>query len=589
MKQLALGLCILSLLVADAAEARTIKVAVIIGNNRGHHTSSRRALRYAQQDATKVYKVLRAVGELEDENAILLNGKTAAEARAALSKVERRVTGLRRRHPGARIVLIVYYSGHADGSVLEMGTTALDYDWLVKYFERSKAHVRLAFIDACLSGAILKSKSGRHVRGARRQISIKGGRRGRGYPLMRSTINGEEMTWRGYAVITSSAADEMSMESQEIMGSFFTHYLVSGLWGAADQAGNRDGRNTLEEVYDFAYRRTVGKTSTMTGVSQHPTKHVRLSGSGRIVLTAKKKPFLTVKSARDRRLVVVNHIATEAVAETSVRAGQPTRLALAPGRYKVYLLDEQNRGTHYAHYAPLVLSKGSNERLNDRNFVRTRLKRSVDKGGLFTGAGVSQREPEPERSARAERAAAGRGASAHGVEAVVRRPPPARERYQISGSFLLRRGPLEGTGPAMGMALELERALASWVSAVVRGDWTRAPDAGLSTGYNDFGVHVGLRFPLLQWIVKPHLGFLVGYEHIFQDTIEENGQSVYRNSAGLNYLATADLEIEVHRLVSLQVSGAVGGRLFRVRTTPTSYDHVSQLDWQLLAGLGVHL
>lgn len=141
----------------------------------------------------------------------------------------------------------------------------------------------------------------------------------------------------------------------------------------------------------------------------------------------------------------------------------------------------------------------------------------------------------------------------------------------------------------MGMALELERALASWVSAVVRGDWTRAPDAGLSTGYNDFGVHVGLRFPLLQWIVKPHLGFLVGYEHIFQDTIEENGQSVYRNSAGLNYLATADLEIEVHRLVSLQVSGAVGGRLFRVRTTPTSYDHVSQLDWQLLAGLGVHL
>jgi uncharacterized caspase-like protein len=55
----------------------------------------------------------------------------------------------------------------------------------------------------------------------------------------------------GEVVITSSSADELSQESDEVGGSYFTHYLLSGLRGAADTSG--DGEVTLDEAYRYVY------------------------------------------------------------------------------------------------------------------------------------------------------------------------------------------------------------------------------------------------------------------------------------------------------------------------------------------------
>ena len=59
--------------------------------------------------------------------------------------------------------------------------------------------------------------------------------------------------------LAATAASEDAQESDELRGSFFTHYLVSGLLGAADEDG--DGAVTLAEAYDHAYAATLRATS----------------------------------------------------------------------------------------------------------------------------------------------------------------------------------------------------------------------------------------------------------------------------------------------------------------------------------------
>ena len=69
---------------------------------------------------------------------------------------------------------------------------------------------------------------------------------------------------RGHAILTASAEDEAAQESDRIGGSFFTHYLVSGLRGAADSSA--DGRVTLTEAYRFAFDETLARTGTTKAV-----------------------------------------------------------------------------------------------------------------------------------------------------------------------------------------------------------------------------------------------------------------------------------------------------------------------------------
>src|SRR5207245_7416203 len=88
---------------------------------------------------------------------------------------------------------------------------------------------------------------------------------------------------RGLVLIASSAADEESQESDEISGSFFTHYLASGLLGDADASG--DGKVTLAEAYAYAYGRTVGSTAETRAGAQHPVYLHDLGGAGDVVPT----------------------------------------------------------------------------------------------------------------------------------------------------------------------------------------------------------------------------------------------------------------------------------------------------------------
>ena len=210
--------------------------------------------------------------------------------------------------------MFFYYSGHSDGTAIELGGERLAFTDLKARLAATGADVRVLIVDSCKSGALV----------------AKGGRRGPAF----SVDLVDDLATHGEAMLTSSAADEQSLESAEIRGSFFTHHLVSGLRGAADASG--DGRVTLSEAYDYAFGKTVVASADVGAAPQHPSYDYRLSGRGELVLTelGARTAHIELPSGFDRALVVAVQ-RDQIIAEVSSDAAR--RVAVAGGTYAVRL------------------------------------------------------------------------------------------------------------------------------------------------------------------------------------------------------------------------------------------------------------
>ena len=140
---------------------------------------------------------------------------------------------------------------------------------------------------------------------------------------------------KGLVILTSSASDEDSQESDLIGGSYFSHHLASGLLGGADRSG--DGRVTLFEAYAYAYDRTVADTADSAAGAQHPTFSYDLAGNGDLVLTdvaARHEGIYLPRQAPSGVYFMVDGQGFVA-AEINKGDGVDRRVALAPGRYRV--------------------------------------------------------------------------------------------------------------------------------------------------------------------------------------------------------------------------------------------------------------
>jgi hypothetical protein len=126
--------------------------------------------------------------------------------------------------------------------------------------------VRIAVLDSCASGALVRTKGGVHL------------------PAF---LLDESIDVRGTAILTSSAADESAQEADRIRSSYFTHYLVSGLRGAADVTGRRS-RHAQRGV-QLRVRRDARRTETGGHGAQHPSYDINLSGTGDLVMTDVKE------------------------------------------------------------------------------------------------------------------------------------------------------------------------------------------------------------------------------------------------------------------------------------------------------------
>jgi hypothetical protein len=341
-----------------AAAADIDRFALVIGNNVGDGDEVE--LRYAEEDAEKVHDVLRDLGGFRPENMVLLRGDSADAARRALISLNGRI---RRESSDGRpsAVLFVYYSGHADTDTLHMGDGRFELRQLEELVEGSAAGFRILVLDACRSGALTRVKGGQL--GPPRSIAL------------RDRLSGE-----GTVFLTATSANEDAQESDEIKGSFFTHYLVSGLVGAADASG--DGQVVLEEAYRYAYDRTLRASSRTLAGTQHPTFRYDLRGQGQIVLTrivAERRAIVDFPAGRSYLLFRDGQdgpLVAEVGGHDAMR-----RISVRPGRYFV-----RGRATRYLLEGTVDLARDSARTITDAELGRIDYARFVRKGAGDVGA-----------------------------------------------------------------------------------------------------------------------------------------------------------------------------------------------------------
>ncbi|HEY1100585.1 MAG TPA: caspase family protein, partial [Myxococcota bacterium] len=240
----------------------------------------------------------------------------AAAMRDLLDDLRARVAGSKAR--GDDVVVVVYYSGHASEGRLHLGTTRFEMRELRQRLDALGADVRLAFVDSCGAGAITREK---------------GATLAAPFVITADQAGGVGAT--GQVIIASSSADEVSQESDEIQGSFFTHHLTTGLRGDADR--DHDGVVTLDEAYAYAYGRTVAATSATRSGAQHPTYAFDLQGAGDVVLSRPGGADVVVEfpGELEGRYFVVDLDRQLFVAEVDKQKGGTSQIALPRGQYAI--------------------------------------------------------------------------------------------------------------------------------------------------------------------------------------------------------------------------------------------------------------
>lgn len=307
----AIGLAGTPALAADAPSGPLHRFALFIGNNEGGEGT--KPLLYATDDARRMHEVMSRLGGTQASDAMLLLNEGADDVLTALSELERRARDARQR--GERTSLFFYYSGHAKDGALRLGSTKLPMESVKARLAQGPADTRVAVFDACRSGSLTRTK------GVRKAPSFE-------------VETDATRAAKGLVILTSSASDEDSQESDSIGASYFSYHLASGLLGSADQSG--DGRVSLAEAYAYAYERTVASTADSAAGPQHPTFSFDLAGNGDLVLTdvIQRREGLRIPIQApagtyfliDRRGVVVAEITKSETERT---------IALSPGTYTV--------------------------------------------------------------------------------------------------------------------------------------------------------------------------------------------------------------------------------------------------------------
>jgi hypothetical protein len=158
-------------------------------------------------------------------------------------------------------LLIMYFSGHGvrdeNGSLYlavkntnraRLRSTAIKADFIREAMDQSRSRRQVLILDCCNSGAFAQGTK-----------AATGGSIG--------TAKAFEGTGYGRVVLTASDSTQFAWEGDKVIGeetsnSLFTHFLVKGLEGEADQ--DWDGKITVDELYDYAYGQVVRRTPKQT-------------------------------------------------------------------------------------------------------------------------------------------------------------------------------------------------------------------------------------------------------------------------------------------------------------------------------------
>ncbi|MBI3179834.1 MAG: caspase family protein [Deltaproteobacteria bacterium] len=332
-------MALLALALAPAPSlAAQKRVALLVAHPFGGNELT--PLRYTAHDLERMRDVLTRLGDFEAHDVMLSFGEDAGEVIDRFAEAQARLRG----HSDS--LFVFFYSGHAKDGELRLGESRLALGELKRRIESTGASLRVALLDACRSGSITRLKG----------ASL-------GEPILMSVE--DQAAQAGQVLITASSENEDAQESDDIQGSFFTHFLTTGLRGAADD--NDDGSITLSEAYAFAYSSTVLRTVGTRGGIQHPTYRFDLRGAGDVVLTRPGKPssHIAFPAEITGHFVVFGMERRVVGAELDKDAGRELRLAVSPGDYVVKKREADHlRMTRLAvHGAPVTVREADMEKV----------------------------------------------------------------------------------------------------------------------------------------------------------------------------------------------------------------------------------
>lgn len=387
-------ICLIPFLFMDIphAVAATFRVGLIVGNNQGR--ADRRPLRYAEGDAKNIYETITQVGDFTPNQTFLLLGKNALTFRQTFVRVKALIQNLSR-GTFDEVLFLFYFSGHLEDNSLELDDEAIPLKELKEMISSTRAKVKLAILDACHSGAVLRSKGG-----------------GTSHAYVPVDLRHERLP-EGEIFITSSTESEESYESSETQGSFFTNFFISGLRGGADF--NQDGAVTIGEAYPYAAEETLQKTTRLWGKAQHPSYDFKLSGEGEIVLAylTKGSPTLVLSSSEEGGFFIYKWPSRLLVAEFDKKAGVEKKIALPEGNlliqrskgdvilekdietqpHGIYMIDWKQASQRPYHPPQRILASfvtgGEKKLLREGNLIPLRLTETVNSKFAHPGDKVS--------------------------------------------------------------------------------------------------------------------------------------------------------------------------------------------------------
>lgn len=218
--------------------------ALVVGVARYAHMP---VLKYTDDDAYHIYAFLKSPegGALPDEQIRVLIDDDASRGNILRSMRQLFLKA------DENDVVVMYFSGHGlPGSFLPVDfdgfNNKLQHEDIKSVFNESKAKHKLCLADACHSGSLMAMRA----------------------PMdgtLRKFYNAFESTDGGTALLLSSKGDEYSLEDKGLRQGIFSHYLIRGLKGEADNDGNKIV--TIDEIFNFVHT----KVRSYTGNAQTPT------------------------------------------------------------------------------------------------------------------------------------------------------------------------------------------------------------------------------------------------------------------------------------------------------------------------------
>lgn len=219
---------------SDAADSESEIYAVVVGAAQYRHMQ---ALRYTDDDAYSMTAFLRSPegGAVKKSNIKVLIDEAATKSNIlnALKTFADKAD--------ENDVFLFYFSGHGlPESLLPIdyegkgSTKQLFHRDLVEIFKQSKAKSKVVIADACHSGSMTSFK-------------------GETYEASINTYYSEiRKNKGGLVMLMSSKAEETSIENNGLRQGIFSHFLLRGLYGAANT--DNDNLIRLDELFEYVQR-----------------------------------------------------------------------------------------------------------------------------------------------------------------------------------------------------------------------------------------------------------------------------------------------------------------------------------------------